>query len=277
MEKIQKALAKARQERSGQVPPPRTITPRRAETVANHDASPADAAWAALPRYAADKAHLMRHRVVTESGGAPATPFDMMRTKILQQMKANSWRRLAITSPAPACGKSTITANLAFSLARQVETRAIVAEMDMRRPSLGRVLNLRPDTGFADVLAGTVSFEHQAVCHNGNLALSVNPGPVRGPTELIQSSSAVQCLEQLEATYQPDLMLFDMPPMLGGDDVMAFAGNVDCVLIIGAAESTTTKEIDICEREIASQTNVMGVVLNKCRYMDKETSYSYYG
>jgi hypothetical protein len=27
----------------------------------------------------------------------------------------------------------------------------------------------------------------------------------------------------------------------------------------------------VCERDLASQTNVMGVLLNKCRYLDKES------
>ena len=72
-------------------------------------------------------------------------------------------------------------------------------------------------------------------------------------------------------------MLFDLPPMLVSDDTMAFVGHVDAVLLIAAAEATTIKEVDSCERELASQTNVMGVVLNKCRYMGPEYGYSYYG
>jgi protein-tyrosine kinase len=57
--------------------------------------------------------------------------------------------------------------------------------------------------------------------------------------------------------------------------MMAFAAKVDCVLIIAVAEQTTTKEVDICEQELARQTNVMGVVLNECRYMGREANYGY--
>jgi Mrp family chromosome partitioning ATPase len=66
-----------------------------------------------------------------------------------------------------------------------------------------------------------------------------------------------------------------MPPMLGSDDMQAFAGKVDCVLLVAAAESTTIDEIDRCERDLASQTNVLGVVLNKCRYTHAEYGYGY--
>jgi len=71
-------------------------------------------------------------------------------------------------------------------------------------------------------------------------------------------------------------VIFDLPPMLAGDDVMAFAGQLDCVLLLAAAETTKAKEVDVCERNLASQTNVLGVVLNKCRYMDDVEGYSNY-
>ena len=59
------------------------------------------------------------------------------------------------------------------------------------------------------------------------------------------------------------------------DDTIAFLPRVDCALLIAAAETTAVKEIDNCEREIAAQTNVMGIVLNKCRYMEADYGYGY--
>jgi len=48
------------------------------------------------------------------------------------------------------------------------------------------------------------------------------------------------------------------------------------VLIVAGAGTTTAAEIDVCERDLASQTNVLGVVLNKCRYMPTESGYGSY-
>ncbi|MEL6210616.1 MAG: chromosome partitioning protein, partial [Pseudomonadota bacterium] len=72
----------------------------------------------------------------------------------------------------------------------------------------------------------------------------------------------------------PTVMLFDLPPLLVNDDAMAFLGHVDCALIVAAAEKTTVKEIDRCERDVASQTFVLGVILNRCRYMERSDSYN---
>lgn len=295
MEKIQSAIAKARAAREILAPGHAVPISPAAPGSGTFDHGPpdhgpadhaagggaatqtADAAWAALAPLATDPARLRDNRIVAFAGGHEAVSFDMMRTKVLQQMRANGWRRLAITSPTPACGKSTIALNLGFSLARQSELRTILAELDLRRPSLAGTLGIAGRPGFARVLQGRADFAEVALRYGEGLAIACNDGPVRNPSELLQGSAVTNALAAIEARYAPDIVLFDMPPMLVSDDTMAFIGQVDAVLLIAAAEATTVKEIDACERELASQTNVMGVVLNKCHYMGAEYGYSYYG
>ncbi|MFN4128267.1 MAG: CpsD/CapB family tyrosine-protein kinase [Paracoccaceae bacterium] len=277
MEKIQEALAKARAARgevSAAVPRPEVQTTLEALRVSPEVA--ADTAWSTLSPLSPDGDALKKARVMTLTGGQDAAPFDVMRTKVLQTMRANNWRRLAITSPTPACGKSTITLNLGFSFARQPDIRTIVAELDLRCPSLAKTLGHTPVRSFAEVLQGKADFAENAVCFNHNLAFATNAVAMRNPAELLHGAGVQGILAAIEARYAPDLMIFDMPPILVSDDAMAFAGQVDCVLLVAAAEATTVKEIDTCERELATQTNVMGVVLNKCRFMGKEYGYSYY-
>lgn len=281
MEKIQSAIEKARFARTANAAPAaplqwQPMAHMAAPTPVELPSDPDSAAeWAALAPYQADAARLRAHRVMTLTGGAAASPFDMMRTKVLQQMRANGWRRLAITSPSPGCGKSTVTLNLAFSLARQREQRTILAELDLRRPSLARTLGIKGRPTFAQALEGKADFADVALRYDDGLAFAVNEQVVRNPAELLHGSTVAGALAHIEARYAPDMMLFDMPPVLVSDDVMAFMSHVDAVLLIAAAETTTVKEIDLCERELAAQTNVMGVILNKCHFMGKEYSYGY--
>lgn len=292
MEKIQSAIAKARAARaavqSGEAPAPAILAeaPQAVATEVPAPLPPADesradpvalaAHWSALPGFAPAPGLLARGHVVTAVAGKEAAPFDLMRTRLLQQMRANNWRRVAITSPGPACGKSTIALNLAMSLARQSDLRTVLTEMDMRRPSLARMLGLRAPQSFARVLEGLEPFATQAVRIGENLAISTCHAPHPRPAELLHSPSVATALDRIEAEYAPSIFIFDMPPMFVSDDTMAVMGKMDCVLIIAAAESTKIKEIDRCERELAAQTNVLGVVLNKCRYMEDE-GYDYYG
>lgn len=242
---------------------------------AQPSASPAEAAWRGLPAFTPDPQHLHRNRVMAAEVGPDALSFDVLRTRMLQQMRANGWSRVAITSPGTGCGKSMLALNLAFSLARQPEQRTIVIEADLRRPTLARNLGLQASHDVSRVLAGLAPFSEHAVRIGDNLAIATQAHVVRSPAELLQGAAVEDALAAVTREFEPTVMLFDLPPMQAGDDAMAFVGKVDAVLIVAAAEMTTIKQIDHCERELATQCNVMGVVLNRCRYLDQTSHYEY--
>ena len=273
MERIQSAIEKARARREA-----RPVEPLAPPRGADPAAVPGPDPWASLAEYIPVPEVLRRNRVLTLEGSPEGTPFDMLRTKVLHQMRTNNWRRLAITSPNGFCGKTTLCANLAFSLARQEDLRTAVIDLDMRRPALGRTLGLpRGPQQFPQALDGTSDPLRHMLRHGRSLAFGLCGAPVRNPAELLQSETAQTVLDALEDRLGLNVVVFDTPPMLMTDDMMAFAGNVDCVLLVAAAGTTTVKEIDTCERELAAQTNVLGVVLNKCRYPEHDHSYGYYG
>ncbi|PZQ94882.1 MAG: hypothetical protein DI533_21100 [Cereibacter sphaeroides] len=282
MERIQSAISKARAAREGKAPDeagPSTTPPPPAKAVAAPvtPATTQDENWAALPEFVALPRVLSGNRIVTQMTGPAATAFDVIRTRLLQQMRANGWKRLAITSPGPSCGKTMTCLNLAFSLARQPDLRTIVIEADLRRPSIAKVLDMKIRQQVSNTLEGKADpAAHLARVGGLDLAIGTNHGAVRNPAELLQSATAEAALNAIEERFAPDLMIFDLPPTHVGDDVMAFMHRVDCVLIVAAAGTTTIDEVDHCERELAAQTNVLGVVLNKCRYLERRHSYNYY-
>lgn len=287
MDKIQAAIAKARAARNGFVntgAKPKSsseMSQRRIDgrsRILRMDTQTIDRSviWQPLATFAPSVRQMARHRIVTSDtqshNASGAAAFDILRTKVLQQMRTNGWKRLAITSPGSDCGKTTVAMNLAFSFSKQPEINTIVAEMDMRRPSMAKILGLSGNTGFAAVLDGQADFADAAMRPRNNLAFGLNYERTRNPSELLQSSRVGRILGSIEERFMPDLTIFDMPPMLHSDDTMAFMGQVDCVLLVAAAESTSLREVDICESDLAAQTNVMGVLLNKCRYIDKESN-----
>lgn len=278
MERLQEALSRARDRRNeaGQqpaAPDAQAPAPRRAGAA---PVAPGDvaAAWRALPQYMPNEHLLKANRVVSFFGGREASPFDMMRTKIIHQAKANGWRRLVITSPTPRCGKTTITANLAFTLARHTDLRTLVIEADMRRPELARLLGIREGTAFARVLSGQEAPEDHMFAYGTNLAFATNQQPAANPAELLQSAKAQEVLKQIEAVYAPDVILFDAAPMLASDDTAGLLHYSDAALIVAAAEHSTVDEIDRVETEVAAATNVLGVVLNKTRYSPEKYGYA---
>jgi len=271
MERLETALEKARQNR-------RAI--RAAESITQEEETatieaPSSDPWLSLPELKFSARAAKNARITTLTSGPSATPYDMLRSRALRIMGENNWKRLAITSPNSECGKTTACANLAFSLARQSDLKVLVLDMDFRRPSLHRLLGNKERNSFHEVLEGTVKPEDQLVRFGPNLAFGLNMRPSSTAAEILQSHMAKQVLDSIEQTYEPDYILFDMPPMLLTDDNVGFLRNADCALLIGAADSTTLKQLDICEKELGELTSVLGVVLNKCRYSDDENDYSY--
>lgn len=267
MEKLQKAIEKARHKRGETTP----SAPRpKARSKSNADA------WSALKPIEPDSALLHQNRIVTLSANAAATSFDILRTKILLQMRENNWTRLAITSPHPACGKTTIACNMALGITRQPDLSAMLFDLDLRRPGVAKTLGHTPEHSIREMMVGNVDFDQQAVRVGGNLAISMARTPMADPTSLLLDKATTDRLNDIEAAYKPDLMIFDLPPLLTGDDTRAFLKNVDCALLVVRAEETKSAQIDASEKEIAKYTNVLGMVLNGCRYGDETQGYGYY-
>ena len=122
-----------------------------------------------------------------------------MRTRLLQQMRANNWRRIAITSPTAGCGKTMTSLNLAFSLARQTDLRMLLAEVDLRRPAMARVLGLKPTTALPGCWTAAAGFADNAVRYGTNLAIATNHGPSRNPAELLHGPTVAPALAAIEA------------------------------------------------------------------------------
>lgn len=272
MERLQAAIEKARAQREarGEVQGAPKVGPATAE------APVAGGPWDSIEIPKWNARHLQKHRVVSGDSGPQSSPYDMLRTKVMQMMRQNDWKRLAITSPDKSAGKSTTCCNLLASFSRQADRRSILIDLDMRRPAVASILGHKGQYSFADVLEETVSFGEQAVRFRENAAVSMNYRAQRNPTELLLRDRTAQIIDEIERVYQPDIMIFDMPPMMLTDDTQAFLKNVDCAILVAGAESTTIDQIDVCEKDVAGLTNVLGVVLNKCEHMGDAYGYDYY-
>src|SRR6056297_3661580 len=183
MEKLQAALEKARGARTERIEAP--VTKRRAMKGPAKMPATHLARWQALAPLEVREDHLVQHRVVTRSAGAAATPFDILRTKALLQMRQNGWKRLAITSPMPSSGKTTLACNLALGLGRQSDLRSMLFDLDLRDPSVHKFFKTRPPYGISEMLTGAVPFEEQALRYGDNVAVSMAQRAESDPTRIL--------------------------------------------------------------------------------------------
>lgn len=277
MEKLQAALARAREKRDGSELPragrPELTARRRSRQMAQADA--VNEAWTAIPKFEPSESRMHASRIFASEATQDARHFDILRTKLLLEMRRNDWTRIAITSATANCGKTTIACNLIAGLGRQPETRGILIDMDFRRPSVSKLFGASPTASFEDVLTETVSFDEQALRLGDNTIISMTTRSVADPSKLINREKTSEIIDDIQAVYRPDIILFDLPPVLVSDETRAFLKMVDAVLIVAGSESSTVSQVDEVEREVAQYTNVAGIVLNKCRFMEEGYAYAY--
>lgn len=226
-----------------------------------------DLVWAGLPTVDVDRARLSSSHVVTLERSDPNhAVFDMMRTNALQSLRQNNWTSIAITSPTRCCGTTTLTLNLAFSLAHQRDCRTVLIDLNLRTPGIANMLDVAAPISIDNFLSGNGQLNEAFVRFGDNLAIATLDQNVNFSAELMQHLEVARALEEICDQLDPDVILYDMPPLLGCDDVTAFLPNVDCVLLVAAAEKSTFEEIKFCERHLSARANLLGIVLNKCRH-----------
>ncbi|GAB5467610.1 MAG: CpsD/CapB family tyrosine-protein kinase [Rhodospirillales bacterium] len=266
-ERLRDAIAKARAEREGlksATAPSPAPEPLRSGVPAVVEPPPSDDPWLRLSALELDRKRLRSARIVSYDKSHPAhMHFDVLRTRLAQLFREKGWRRLAVTSPTAGCGKTMVAANLALSLARQRQLKTLLFDMDLRRPGLAQALGVETDRSIADLLNGEVPASDVLLRNGANLALGLNGQTVGESAELIQSDAAMAVLAEVIEAYQIDVALFDLPPLIGSDDSVAFLPSVDCVLLVVAANQSKAAEIETCERLIGENSNFLGVVLNK--------------
>lgn len=221
-----------------------------------------------------DDSHLERHRVIAQHKTHPASwSFDVLRTQVLQQMDEKGWRTLAITSPTVESGKTLVSINLAMSIAQQTDRTALLVDFDLRRPRVATSLGLRRKVSLNDVLESGVDVA-AAMVNPGVERLVVLPTdrPVPKAAEVLGSTRVSELISELRDRYGDRIVIFDLPPILVADDVMAVLPHVDCVLMVVGNGASSEKEIEEAMMRL-SKAPLLGVVLNKD---DASARSSYY-
>ena len=203
-----------------------------------------------------------------------ADAYKVLRTHVLQRMRTNGWRTLAVTSPGEGNGKTLTAINLAISLAREVNQTILLVDLDLRRPAIGRYLLDGPTRGLSDYLTEGAELS-ELLIHPGIERLVILPGnhSFTQSSEMLSSPRMVQLVQELKTRYADRLTLFDMPPLLAGDDVIAFLPYLDSVMLVIEEGKTTQDELEHAY-QLLGEKNIMGTVLNKSD--DSSSGVGYY-
>jgi len=280
MERIKQAIEKVKRQRSsGQnrldqallVDSGRTITPRSSQ--ADDEFENFDYKKTRVVKLRME--HLEKQRIIAfNKNHAMSMNFDLLRTQVLQKMKDNGWRTLAITSPAPEAGKTVVAINLAMSIAHQTNKTALLVDFDLRRPKIGAYLGISMEKSLNDFLDGTADIPEILVNPDiPRLVVLATKNPVKRSAETLSSKKIADLIKELREYYESRIVIFDMPPVLVTDDAIALIPQIDCVLMVVANGMSTKSEIEGSLRHIPA-TKLIGTILNKSE--TEKLDYYYY-
>ncbi len=192
-----------------------------------------------------------------------AESFRAVRTSLYFSTSGQNLKIVQVTSPLSGDGKSTLTANLAVTIANSGK-RVLVMDADFRRPSMAKLLGKPKNCkhGLAAVIAGHGDPLDSALATDiPNLFfLPAHERPLN-PSELLSTPQFKNLLDVLKERF--DIILIDTPPLLAVTDPCVVAARVDGVLLtlrVRKGIHTVSRRAMDMLRSIDA--NVIGTVVN---------------
>lgn len=184
---------------------------------------------------------------------------------------------IGITSCQPDEGKSSISLNLAVSMA-ELGKRVIFLDGDLRKSVLlGRYRINKPIKGLTHYLSGLNSIEdiiYSANVDNLHLIFSGQIPP--NPSELLDSKGFSVLISYLRENY--DYIFINTPPLGVVIDAAIIAKNCDGMALVIEANAINYKFAQKVQAQLEKTgTKILGVILNKVDMSEKGYYGEYYG
>jgi protein-tyrosine kinase len=226
--------------------------------------------WESLPEAGLDLRQMSRGRASPgfDRDSAAGAAMDQLRGQILRVLKDKGWRRVGITSAGRGAGRSFVAAALAASIARLESLRVLLVDTDLEAPGLSALLGIPALGGLDDVLSGLTPPLSRVLRVGPSLALALNDTPVPEATERMMTPDAILALRALVDGLGPDVVIHDLPPLVGHTLTQALLPQLDAVLLVADGTRTTAADILACERLLEGQVPMLGVILNKSEDRD---------
>jgi len=224
-----------------------------------------------------DRAVMEKNCVLLSSSDAAAfNSYKILRTRLRRRMASSQWRSIGISGAAEGVGKTLTALNLGITFAHDPRSPAILVDLDLYRPKLASYLGMSFDKGLTDYLLGEAEIGEVVYSTSfPGLVIVPNGRPLQNASELLASQRMSDLVLALESLHPQRTIIYDMPPLLMSDDVLLFSPHMDCMLDVIAVGVTPRAALER-SKEVLSELNVIGSVVNRAAGEDSPNYYYYY-
>lgn len=213
--------------------------------------------------------HKDTHALVTEQ-------FRILKSKIFYVKNGTPPKTILVTSTFPMEGKTTVTANLAISIAQGVKEHVLLVDCDFRKPEIHKLFNLSPKKGLTDYLRGNVTIP-EILLKTETPKLSILPGgnKVSNPADLLASDKMKELIQELKNRYSDRYIIFDSTPLQLTSEPTVLLSQMEGVIIVVRAGKTNRDLVLSAIKDIDKE-KLLGIVLNGIQKSLTNRYYSYY-
>ncbi len=204
--------------------------------------------------------------------------YRMLAHMVGQARRESGLKVVAISSAAPGDGKTTTAINLAGALAQEDDSRVLLIETDLRRPSLQRYLRFDRTRvkGLVDaVMDPTFTLEEtERLPEPFNLTVIPAGRSLPSPHSILRSPRLGELFEAARQRYTH--IIVDTPPLVPFTDCRLLEQWVDGFLVMVAAHKTPRKLLEEA-LGVIDPAKVMGLVFNRDDHLaPRYYAYNYY-
>ncbi len=208
---------------------------------------------------------------IHHSRGRVSEAYRSVRTGLFFSNRTGDLKVIQVTSPVPGDGKSTLSSNLAVTMAQSGRS-VLLIDADFRRPRIAKLFNIESDNGMATAVAGACELD-DAIHPSSIPGLSIMPGGRRpsNPAELLSSQRFADLLGALREKF--DVIIVDTPPLLAVSDPSAIAAVVDGVVLTIRLRRNVKPLVTRAARILESvDSKLLGIVVNG---VSQDAGYGY--
>lgn len=206
--------------------------------------------------------------------------FRLIKRRVLSRRWVNGealGNTVMVTSALPEEGKTTVSINLAMSIAAEEDLRVLLVDADFIKPDALRRLGVSAEKGLIDVIEDPRMDIADVMLKTDIDKLSLIPsGRLHDRcTELLASDRMNELIAELASRYHDRILIFDSPPVLATTESVTLASHMGQIVFVVQAERTRRQLVDSA-LELLGNMDKVGLVLNRATPKIGSTEFGYH-